>query len=107
MDVIFRTEDLLTAVGCGGVTLLVLQFVVKRILDALESSNPTWLMAWRSAFLNVTALVVSIGAAFAGQAVLGITYESGLQALLTGLGGMAIATTSYETLKNVIRLARR
>ena len=106
MDVIFRVEDLLTAVGCGGVTLLALQFVVKPILGALERSNPAWLIIWRGVILNVTALVVSVGAAFAGQAVLGITYESGLQALLTGLGGMAIATTAYETLKNTIRLVR-
>src|SRR4030067_3727902 len=97
-DVFSRVEDLLTAVGCGGVTLLILQLLIKPILAALEKSYPAWLMAWRSAFLNVTALVVSIGAAFAGQAVLGITYESGLQALLTGPGGGADATTRHETL---------
>jgi len=104
MDITFRVADLLTVAGCGGVTLLVLQLLIKPILGALERGNPAWLVIWRAVILNVAALVVSIGAAFAGQVVVGISYESGLQAFLTGLGGMAIATTSYETLKNVIRL---
>ena len=106
MEVSFKVADLLTVAGCAGVTLVGLQLVVKPILAALKKQNLVWLATWRGVIVNLAALIVSVGAAFLAQGVAGISYESGLQAFLTGLGGAASATLSYETLKNLARVAR-
>lgn len=107
MSVEFTVADLLTVAGCGGTTLVFLQFIVKPLLAALEKRQVIWLGTWRDFIVNLSAFVVAIGAAFAAQAVAGITYASALQAVLTGLGGGATAIGAYEGLKNALQGTRQ
>ncbi len=104
MSVEFTVTDLATVAGCGAVTLLILQLLVKPFLCAVFGDAPGTISAspyykWRPVILNLLAFTVSVVLAFLAQAV-GITYETGLQAFLTGLGGGAVAIGGYEGLKN-------
>lgn len=107
MEISFSVADLGTVAGCAAVTLVLLQLLVKPILGALETKNGMWwLQVWKNPIVNAIALAISVGAAFLAQGVAGITYENGLQAFLTGLGGAASATMSYEAIKNTAKSLR-
>lgn len=104
MKVEFSVTDLATVAGCGAVTLLLLQIVLKPLLNALmKGGKNAWLVDWQPLIVNLSALVISTGAAFAATALAGITYENALQAVLTGLGGTMTAIAGFEGVKSFAR----
>ena len=106
MEVQFTVTDLATVAGCGGATLLLLQLLVKPLLGAIGGPIPTdRFERWRPLAINGGGLVISIGLAFGAQAVAGITYESAIQAFLTGLGGGSVAIAAYEAGKSAVKAA--
>lgn len=107
MQVEFSVADLATVAGCGAVTLVLLQLVLKPLLAGLAGEFPSVKFEqWRPLAINGAALGVATVLAFVAQAVTGINFESGMQAFLTGLGGAMVATTGYEGIKNTIQVFR-
>lgn len=103
MQVGFEVADLLTVAGVGGVTLLLIQFFVKPLVEKLLGTESSW----RGVTLNLSAFIIGIALAFLGQATVGLSYENALQAFLTGVGGAVTAIGAYENIKNLVLFARR
>jgi len=100
MQVEYSVADLLTVGGVGAVTLILMQLVLKPLLEGLESPEK-----WRGLIINGTALVLAIALAMVAAAVwMGLNHYGVLQAFLTGLGGAVVATSGYEVAKNAVRL---
>jgi len=96
------TESLLNVAGNAALVAIVLQLLVKPATKKVQASNADLYPF----ILNICALVLGIGFAFLAQAAFGLDYESGLQAVLTGIGGAAVATLGYETVSNIAGYAR-
>lgn len=99
MDVEFTVEMLRTSLGVGVVGGALISIAVKPFLDRFSQNEDV--MAWRGVIINLSALVICIALSLAAAAVFGFTYETGLQAFLTGLGGALVATGGFEVVKNV------
>lgn len=89
--------DLATVGGCAAVTAILLQLAIKPLIENLNIGK------WQPLAVNVSAVLVSVGFALAAVFTGQVSYELGLQAVLTGLGGAVVATSGYEVVKNTWR----
>ena len=95
------TEALLTVGGVALFVSVVTQLLVKPALKKSTEAD------WYGLALNGISLVLGIGGAVLAQfAVASLSYASILDAVLTGIGGTAIAVLGYEGIKHASKLRR-